>query len=150
MKNLQIIESFSNCGVNVRRIVNRVLAKAPEGCTDGLKQIKILDSDPEGRGFACYLRKEREIRLFVKELIGWQPWILKKTFIFPYLIVGIALAHEIDHHVNRNNFKINKEESAERNAFKYLYPSLGIFKPLIRTIWHLKTILSTPKSSKDI
>ncbi len=40
--------------------------------------------------------------------------------------IGLAMGHEIDHHVNRNNFEIDKEQSAVNMALSYIYPSLGI------------------------
>jgi len=128
----KIIESHSEYGVNIGKIVKRIIRYAPKTSIQGLKIIRILDKAPNSKGFACYLKEEREIRLFVNDLIGWQPWLLKKSFIFPYLSVGLALGHEIDHHVNRNNETIDREIYAERNALKYVYPSLGVFKPLAK------------------
>jgi hypothetical protein len=129
-----IIENFTDCGVNIGKIVTRILNHAPVGCLDNLKQVRILDNDANKNGFACYLKEEREIRLFAQALVGWQPSILKKTYLFPYITVGLALGHEIDHHVNREKNLINKEHSAQNNALRYIYPSLGMFKPIVKIL----------------
>ena len=133
----RIIESYKYYGVDISRIVKRILKFAPEYSLDGLKIVRILDSDSQQSGFACYLKKEGEIRLFAQGLVDWQPWILKKTYLFPYITVGLALGHEIDHHVNRMNSDIDKERSAENNAIKYIYPSFGMFKPLAKLLFFL-------------
>ena len=126
----QIIENYSQCGVKVGKVVKRILKYAPPNSIEGLNEVLILDGDPQGKAFACYERNARRIILYLDEIIGWQPWLLKKSYIFPYLSIGIALGHEIDHHVNRNQNSIDKEKSAESNILKYIYPSFGIFKPL--------------------
>ncbi len=76
----------------------------------------------------------------------WQPWFLKKTYLFPYLVVGMALGHEIDHHVNRDKVNIDREASAESNALRYVYPSLGFFKP---AFW-LLSFLAGSKVKKSL
>lgn len=128
----EIIESHSEYGVNIGKIVKRIISYAPKSSIQGLKVIRILDKAPNSKGFACYIKEAGEIRLFANDLISWQPWLLKKSYIFPYLSIGVALGHEIDHHVNRNNETIDRENYAERSALKYIYPSLGIFKPLAK------------------
>jgi len=138
MTSPKIVEDYTISGVNVGKIVRRIIEHAPKICLEDLKQVTIVDSNPEKRGFACYLKDEREIRIFAKELIGWQPWILKKSYLFPYITVGLALGHELDHHINRNNNEIDKERSAEENAIKYISPSFGIFKPLIKILMLLR------------
>ncbi len=130
----QIIESYSNCGVDVAKIIRRIIRFAPQSSIKDLKIIRLVDKDSYSRGFGCYFKKEKEIRIFVKEIIDWQPWILKKTIIFPYLTIAVTLGHEIDHHVNRNNENIDMEKSAAINALKYVYPSFGIFKPVVKII----------------
>jgi hypothetical protein len=70
--------------------------------------------------------------LYLRDIIGWLPWILKKLYVIPYLFVGHAFGHELDHHVNRGNLHIGREISAEKNSLKYIYPSLELFKPLVR------------------
>ena len=131
----KIIASYGEYGVNIGKIVQRIIKYAPEDSIQGLNAVRIVDKSPDNRGFACYLKDHREIYLFVDDIIGWQPWLLKKTIIFPYLTIGLALGHEIDHHVNRENNKIDKEISAERNALKYIYPSFGIFKFLAKVFY---------------
>jgi len=59
---------------------------------------------------------------------------IKKSYIFPYLTIGMALGHEIDHHVNRDRRTIDEEKTAEKNALKYIYPSMGFFKPLVKVL----------------
>lgn len=129
-----VFESYDHCGVDISRIVKRIIKYAPKNSLEGLNKICILDNDYQRRGFACYLKDKKEIRLFTKELVAWQPWILKKTYLFPYITVGLALGHEIDHHVNRKNNVIDKEYSAKINAIKYIYPSFGLFKPLVKVL----------------
>jgi hypothetical protein len=126
----KIIAAYGEYGVNVGKIVQRIIKYAPKDSIKGLNTIRIVDKSPDKIGFACYLKDHREIYLFVEDIIGWQPWLLKKTFIFPYITIGLALGHEIDHHVNRDNNTKDKERSAERNAIKYIYPSFGVFKPI--------------------
>ena len=129
---LTIIENHSDCGVNIRKIIERIIKHAPPDCLDGLEEILILNKDPADTSFAKYDKIQKRIEIYIDGIVGWQPWLLKKSYIFPYLTVGMALGHEIDHHVNRNNKAINKEKSAEKNALKYVYPSMGIFKPLVK------------------
>lgn len=128
----KIIAAYSNHGVNICKMVQRIIKYAPEENISGLNIIRLVDKSPDDRFFACYLKDYREIYLFVDDIIGWLPWLFKKSYIFPYLAVGLALGHEIDHHVNRENNTVDKEKSAERNALKYIYPSFGIFKPFMR------------------
>lgn len=100
---LQIIESYSPCGVNAGKIVRRMLRFMPSDVLDGLNAIKLLDVHSSRQGFGSYSRRHAEIETYVHEIIGWQPWLLKKSFIFPYLSIGLCLGHELDHHVHRNN-----------------------------------------------
>jgi len=128
----RIIAAYSNHDLDIGKMVQRIIKYAPEEKISGLNKIRLVDKSPDDRFFACYLKDHREIYLFVDDIIGWLPWLLKKSYIFPYLAVGLALGHEIDHHVNRENNTIDKEKSAECNALKYIYPSFGIFKPFMR------------------
>ncbi len=82
--------------------------------------------------------------MYIGDTIGWVPWILKKTYVIPYTFIGEALGHEIDHQLNRQNPSGEKEKAAETNTLKYVSPSLGIFKPLIR----LASLLFRKKHSK--
>jgi hypothetical protein len=126
----RVIEDYQECGVNVGRIVKTMIRHAPRGCLDELDAIEILDSSPKGKGFACYHKERRRIQLFVHDLIAWQPWLLRKSVVFPYLAIGLALGHEIDHHVNRDNEEVEKEHHAEANALNYIYPFFLIIKPI--------------------
>ncbi len=69
------------------------------------------------------------------DLLGYLPRSFLKVFYpFTYMVVGMAVGHELDHHVNRNNQGIDREASAEANIMTYVYPSLGIFKPAARVV----------------
>ena len=128
----KISECNSDYDVNVGRIVRRIIKYAPPYCLKGLREIKIMDKDPDDIGFSCYKRGDKKIELYIEDIIGWQPSFLRKSYLFPYVTIGIALGHEIDHHVNREHNESTKEESAESNALKYVYPSFGVFKPLVQ------------------
>ena len=58
----------------------------------------------------------------------------QKDLFFPFLTIAMTLGHELDHHVNRDNAFINREQSAERNMFKYIYPALGLFRLVLKFI----------------
>lgn len=109
---MDIVDHSTSCGVNIKYIVKRIIAHVPEEVIADLKTVEIFDFAPGRKGFARYVRHENKIDLYVHEDIGWLPWILKKTFIFPYLLVGLALGHEIDHHVNRD--RVMTEEDREK------------------------------------
>lgn len=143
---LKIIESYTSCGVNVGKIVKRIIRYLPPNILEGINTIKVLDIHPSHRGFAKYNKQEGQIEIYVQEIVSWQPWLLKKSYVFPYLSIGLALGHEIDHHVNRYNHSIDLEHSAETNALKYVYPSLGIFKPIPKLISFLARIASKQKA----
>lgn len=129
-----IIENHSETVVNVAGIVRRILSHLPSKVTDGLNEIIVLDRNEGNSAFGAYWKSYGRIELYLDGITLWQPWLLKKTYIFPYMSVGMALGHEIDHHVNRNIPEAQKEEKAERNWFIYVYPSLGLFKPVIRIL----------------
>jgi len=133
----KIAESYSQIGVNVGRIVKRIIRYAPPSSLQGLNEIRIKDKDPDNRCFSSYSKQGTRIELFVDDIVGWYPWLLKKSFILPYLAIGLALGHEIDHHVHRNHTSMDKEKSAESNALRYVYPSFGIFKPIARILFLL-------------
>ncbi len=137
----RVIENHSETTVNVGGIVRRILKHLPSETLDGLNEIVILDKNEEVSAFGCYRKQEKRIELYMDGLTLWQPWILKKTYVLPYICVGLALGHEIDHHVNRDH-DINKEISAERHALKYIYPSLGLLKPLVKLTYHLMQFYS--------
>jgi len=134
----KIIEDYQCCGVDVRKIVGTMIRHAPKGCLDGLDTVEILDSSPGGKGFACYHKESRRIHLFVRNLIAWQPWLLRKSVVFPYLTIGLALGHEIDHHVNRDNEEVEKEVHAEAKALDYIFPFFLIVKPIKKLVTYLR------------
>ena len=143
------ITNYSSNNMFVYKIIRRIVKHAPSDCLEGLEEIRILDKDPADLGFACYFKKEKRIELYVDDLIGWQPWLLKKSYVFPYLTIGLTLGHEIDHHVNRASdmSKIKLEQSAENSALKYIYPSFGIFKPIVRFVFFFLRMMK--KGSTD-
>ena len=144
----KIIESYTTCGVDVGRIVKRILRFLDPERLEDLKAINLLDSHhPPLLG--QYRKKDAEIDIYVQEILGWQPWLLRKTFVFPYLTIGLTLGHEIDHYANRDN-NIDQEYSAEMNAFRYVYPSLGIFKPVYRAIGCILRLVMKHRRIRDL
>jgi hypothetical protein len=135
----RIVEEYTYKGVDVAKIVRRVMKYAPQEAVEGLEEILILDKDPNDVGFASYCKTGRRIELYVRDIIGWQPWILRMSYVFPYLTIALALGHEIDHHVRRGSAEVHKERCAENHALQYIYPSFGVFKPFI---WLLSFVLS--------
>jgi hypothetical protein len=128
-----IIENYTNLGVDAGRIVRRILAHLPPDILEGLREIRLLDRSDTG--FACYRENERIIEIYMATLLGdFPPILLKLLYPFTYMFIGMALGHELDHHVSRNNREIDREASAEANIMRYVYPSLGVFKPAVRII----------------
>ena len=143
----KIIENYSMVGVDVARIVRRILSHLSPKMLDGLHEVRLLEK--HDHAFACYKKEEGAIEIYVADLLGYLPRILLRLFYpFTYMVVGMALGHELDHHVNRNNQDIDLEETAETNIMKYVYPSLGIFRPAariasvswwpLRRLWEMK------------
>ena len=129
-----ITESHSESQINVRGIVARMIRyQKPETIKD-LNEIALLDNSIEGGGFGCYRKADRRIEIYLDPILKWQPWILKKTYLFPFITVAMTLAHELDHHVNRNNHSVDREQSAEKSMFNYIYPAIGIFRPILKFI----------------
>jgi hypothetical protein len=128
-----IIENYTKLGVDAGRIVRRILSHLPPDIFEGLCEVRLLDR--HDTGFACYRKNEGIIEIYVTMLLGnFSPILLKLLYPFTYMLIGMALGHELDHHVNRNNQGIDREASAEANIMRYIYPSLGIFKPAVRII----------------
>ena len=50
----KVIESYGQYGVNVGKMVRRMLRYVPPESIQGLNTIRILDRAPNDRGFACY------------------------------------------------------------------------------------------------
>lgn len=127
----RIIENHTNVGVNVGRIVHRILSHVSPDILTGLNEVRLLEGHEQA--FACYKKDEGAIEIYLDELLGdFPPVFLKLFYPFTYMVVGMALGHELDHHVNRNNNLIDREASAERNIMNYVYPSMGLFKPIVR------------------
>jgi hypothetical protein len=135
----KVTGNYTACGVKVDKMITRMIKFAPQSSLDGLNEIMILDEDPNDRAFARYSKEEGKIELYVSDIVGWQPWLLKKSYIFPYFTLGMTLGHELDHHVRRNANVSNedRERFAEANALKYIYPSFGVFKPFFKFIAYL-------------
>jgi hypothetical protein len=127
-----IIVNHIDPDVDAVRIIQRILRFAPKDVLRDLTEIVLLDKNHDENCFACYRGDKKRIELYLGDIIGWLPWILKRSYVIPYLFIGQALGHELDHHVNRHNKQIDREASAETNAIKYIYPSFGLFKPLVR------------------
>jgi len=131
-----ITESHSESQLKVRGIVDRILKyQKPETLKD-LNEIALLDNSIEDRGFGCYRKAERRIEIYLDPILKWQPWVLKKTYLFPFITIAMTLAHELDHHVNRDNHTLDREQSAEKNMFIYIYPAIGIFRPILKIVHH--------------
>jgi hypothetical protein len=142
----RIIESYSPCGVNVGRIVKRIIRYIEPEILDGLDAINLVDIHTSCRGFARYRKDCAQIDIYVNEILGWQPWLLRKSFLFPYLSIGLCLGHEIDHHVHRDIDSVDESERlANTNAFRYIYPSIGIFKPVFKATVFMLRIITWPR-----
>lgn len=127
--NPKIIENYSCIGVDVGKIVRRIISNLPIGPIAGLREIHLLDSHDSA--FATYSRKQKKINIYVSELLGdFPPLFLKLFYPFTYMVIGMAVGHELDHHVTRDRHDLDREKSAEKNSMKYVYPSLGLFKPV--------------------
>ena len=112
MMNPTISENHTESDVNVRKIVERVIRyQQPETLRD-LYEIEIVDNRKPDNAFACYKKSKRKIVIYLEPILKWQPWILKKTYFFPFVMIAMTLAHELDHHMNRDNDFVNKENSA--------------------------------------
>jgi hypothetical protein len=104
----------------VGHILHRILSHLTPDILDGLKEVRILDKchilEKCKYPFACYKRGKGAIEIFVSELLGhFPPIILKMLYPMTYMIIGMAVGHELDHHVNRNTKGIDREASAEAN-----------------------------------
>jgi len=146
---VEVIENYSPSGVDVGKMVRRMIRYAPQYCMQGLTEIRLLDRDPSDRGFACYYADKGRIDIFVQDIVGWQPWILRKTYVFTYLAVGLALGHELDHHVNRGRNPQDDERMAEANSLKYIIPSMGPFYRTLRIVsWLLRNTICRGRPHK--
>ncbi len=128
-----IVEDHAAIGIDAGWIVRRIMAHLPPNALEGLNEVRLLGSNKEC--FARYSSREGVIEIFLEELLkGFSPILLKILYPYAYTIVGMALCHELDHHIHRNNSRIDREAIAEANVMKYMYPSIGIFKPLVQLI----------------
>ncbi|MFB3887157.1 MAG: hypothetical protein ACE144_18175 [Thermodesulfobacteriota bacterium] len=95
-----IVENYRNVGVDVAHIVRRILSHLSPEVLEGLHEVRLLER--HDHAFACYKKAEGAIEIYLVDLLGFLPPIFWKAFYpFTYLVVGIAVAHELDHHVNR-------------------------------------------------
>jgi len=104
----KVTENYTRVGVDVGRIVHRILSHLSPDILDGLNEVRLLEN--HNHAFACYKKDEAAIEIYM------------------------AVGHELDHHLNRDDDEIDREASAEENIMKYVYPSLGIFKPTVRIV----------------
>ena len=131
----KVIEKYTKVGVDAGRIVRRILSHLPPSILEGLREVQLLDRNDTHPAFGCYRKDDGTIEIYMADLLGDFPQIfLRLLYPLTYVVVGMAVAHELDHHVTRNNLEIDREASAEANIMKYVYPSLGIFKPAVRII----------------
>ena len=129
----KVVDNSTVVGVDIARIVRRILLYLPPDILEGLQEVRVWDQNDAHPAFGCYRKHEGVIEIYVADLLGYLPEILLRLFYpFTYMVVGMVVGHELDHHVNRNNPEIDREESAETNMMGYVYPSLGIFKPAAR------------------
>lgn len=130
-----IVEKHSVQGLDLGAIVNRIIKHLPSEVLKGLNEITLLNKHDEY--FGRYIQDEGRIELFVDDIVGWQPWLFKKSYFFPYFCIGIELSSAIEHHVNRDNVSPN-DEYIPKNPLKYLYPSLGIFKYALKLLFYFQ------------
>jgi hypothetical protein len=121
-------------GINVAAMVRRMVEHLPPSVLEGLKEITLLNTHEEY--FGRYIKEEGRIELYVGDIVGWQPWILKKTYFFPYLCIGIELGIGLEQHVYYRTVN-NGKEYRPNYPFMYIYPSLGIFKVIIKPILYM-------------
>jgi hypothetical protein len=129
-----IIEIHPIRGINVAAIVMRIVEHLPFSVLEGLTEITLLNTHEEY--FVRYIKEEGRIELYVGDIVGWQPWIFKKTYFFPYLCIGIELGIGLEQHVYYRT-KDNGKEYRPNNPLMYIYPSLGIFKLIIKPILYI-------------
>lgn len=121
-------------GVDVERIVRRILSHVDPHMLEGLHEIRLLDP-----GFtdalARYKKDEGTIEIYVGNVIADAPPILLKLmYPITYFYIGMVLGHQLDNHIHRNTTDIDRKVSVEGIIMNYVYPSFGIFKPIIRGI----------------
>jgi hypothetical protein len=121
-------------GINVAAMVRRMVEHLPSSVLEGLKEITLLNTHE--KYFGRYIKKEGRIELYVEDIVGWQPWILKKTYFFPYFCIGIELGIGLEQHVYNRSLYYGKEYRPNY-PFMYIYPSLGILKIIIKPILYM-------------
>ena len=131
-----IIEKHSVSGIDLKAIVARIINHLPSDVLKGLNEITLLDE--HDKCFGQYIHSAQRIELYVDDIVGWQPWLFKKTYFFPYICIGLELGSAIEHHVNRENVSPDDEYIAQ-NPLKYVYPSMGIFKHILRLLFYIRT-----------
>ena len=143
-----VLENYRDIGVDVGHIVRRILSHLSPEILEGLHEVRLLEK--HDHAFACYKKEEGAIEIYLCDLLGYLPrFFLEAFYPFTYMVVGMAVGHELDHHVNRNSHEIDREASAEANIMKYVYPSLGIFKPAVRTMSCVARSLRRLKQKKS-
>jgi hypothetical protein len=136
-----VIENFTDVGVDVGRIVRRILSHVDPHILEGLRQVRLLDPDFTV-AFARYKKEERAIEIYVENMIGEAPSILlKMMYPITYFYIGMVLGRQLDSHVHRNSTDMDREASSEAIIMNYIYPSFGRFKPIVRGISLLFRVL---------
>lgn len=87
-----IIENYTDVGIDVGRMVRRILSNLSPDILDGLKEVRILDKcrllEKCKHPFACYNKGEGTIEIYVSELLGDFPQIISKV-LYPITYMGI-------------------------------------------------------------
>ena len=91
-----ITENHSESQVNVRGIVDRIIRHQKPDTIKGLNEISLLDNSIEDMGFGCYRKTNRRIEIYLDPILKWQPWILKKTYLFTILVNGFTSDERTD------------------------------------------------------
>jgi hypothetical protein len=130
-----IVEKHSVSGIDIKAIINRIIIHLPTEVINGLNEITLLNKNE--KTFGQYIYNEGRIELYVDDIVGWQPWLLKKTYLFPYMCIGIELGGLIEEHVNRDIVEPNGEY-IPKNPLKYIYPSLGVFKYVLKLLFYIR------------
>ena len=129
-----IMEIHPIRGINIAAMVRRMVKHIPGTVLEGLTEITLLNT--QEKYFSRYVKEEGRIELYVGDIVGWQPWVLKKTYFFPYLCIGIELGIGLEQHVYYRTV-YNGKEYRPTYPFMYIYPSLGIFKIIIKPILYM-------------
>lgn len=133
---IKIVESHIECGVDVGKILKRILKYVPPESIEGLKMINTENNTTLNKAFSSYDKNEKKITLYIDSILSFLPNIFIKSYLLPYFFIATELGIGIDFHYNRKkewNFK-DRKRHAEKNGLNHVYLSFGIFKPVVRMI----------------